>query len=271
MINFIFIQIILFFSIPNTWAGISPEERVKNFDIRSYAPQKQGMKDLSVVVRINGLQEMLNKAGNLGKINNLYFTLHWSFPDKVKIVANGLSPKMHELQAALSAQIFSQISLIIPQDLEKTLKGMKVKIDKDSEDENTIVAFDETGKMANNQINIFFDKLGVLASMQSFGLMGTEKSNYDYKVFPWSNNKYALSTLSVERPINGGSLKSTTNINYFNKDGYGVPEKIIIATESVSSTKTSKLNQVELIFSNYRINTGEASKEILKGNIGNNE
>ncbi|CAN0101634.1 unnamed protein product, partial [Chrysoparadoxa australica] len=59
---------------------------LENFDLRSYSPVKNGLKDFTCQIRVKGLTDQVKKDLVNVKINDeIYYKLYWVYPGKIDI------------------------------------------------------------------------------------------------------------------------------------------------------------------------------------------
>ena len=172
----------------------SAQEKIEEFEqyeIRSYTPQKSGVKDLVFEVRVDGMTEMLNKNLVLGKLVDVYYKVFWISPSSFKIEVYGLPKGFEELKANLIALIKNRLEFVLPEKFSDKFKGYTLKSESIA-DGKLIHAIDATYTMAVPEIDIVMDKSGKLKTVQTRSGMSAIKTEFAHSPKSWSNNKLVL-------------------------------------------------------------------------------
>ena len=265
----IFILATLLLCSSNIFAAEKIEE-IEQFEIRSYAPQKVGVTDLVFEARIDNLTEILSKNTALGKLVDVSFKIFWLSPTQYKIDVNGLPKGYTDIKNDLSMLIKGKLEFVLPEKFMEKFKAYTLTAEPVAEGK-LIKAIDASYNMAVPEVNILFDKTGVLRTIETKA--ANVKSEFFYSPKSWSNNKLALDRV-VMRSVQGLVKQSSTNeIQYASVNGIGFPSKLTIkninemVVPASGKTKEKKVkNETSSVvrFSNYEVNTGKAAKALTE-------
>lgn len=241
-------------------------EVVESFDLRTYDPIQNGLKDLYCEVRLKGLTERLKKElVSLNIKGEVYYKLYWLYPGKVDIVVEGLPKGFQELRNNLKNLIVNRIDYLVPHKLGKKLRSYELRSKKISSGV-MVEGTDPTNNQAVNKLEISFDREGRLKSYKSYSPLGFQQSNFGYIKKSWSKNKWVLNN-SKAKTIQGPQVTEIeTGIDHENVVGFGFPGKIKITTTQYivapgkEEKKQERTGTSELSFSKYEINSGKATK-----------
>ncbi len=241
-------------------------ELIESFDLRTYDPLKNGLKDFSCEIRLKGLTERLKKElVSLDIKDEVYYKLFWIYPGKLDLVVEGLPRGFQELRNNLKNLIVNRVDYLVPQKLGKRIRGYELTPQKTSS--GTLVkAKDPANSKAVNKIELMFDKEGKLSTYKSYSPLGFQQSVFSYTKKSWSKNKWVLNEVKAKTIQGPQVTEIETEIDHENYVGYGFPEKILISTTQYvvapgkDEKKQERTGQTELSFSNYKINAGEATK-----------
>lgn len=241
-------------------------EIIENFDLRSYDPVRNGLKDFTCEIRLEGLTERLkSELVSLKLKNEVYYKLYWLYPGKVDIVVQGLPNGFKELRNNLKNLVVNRVDYLVPQKLGTRLRSYKLTTQK-IRSGVLIKGEDPTNTKAVNRIELIFDGDDRLKSYKSYSPLGFQESKFEYGKKSWSKNKWVLEG-SEAKTIQGPQVTEiNTKVKYGNKVGIGFPESIKINTTQYvvapgkKERKQERTGTTELMFSNYKINSGEAQK-----------
>jgi hypothetical protein len=238
---------------------------IETFEIRSYYPESQGVRDLTFEVRIKDLMQRLNEESMFGKLTDVYFQVYWLFPDKFNIEVMGLPKGFKERKELLKGLIVSRLDFVLPQKISKMVKNYNLTAKKIA-DGTYVEALDKSGINDVNRIELIFDKESKLTAMKLFASSGIVESKLFFQTYPWSQNKWALEKSSSEQMALGRKTTVDSTVAYTNVQGYGFPGEVVITTKVSSLYKKLKeqkdLGELKNVinFSNYQVNAGKAAE-----------
>ncbi len=245
-------------------------EIVESFDLRSYNPIKNGLKEFTCEIRVEGLTDRLKKElVSLNIKNEVYYKLYWLYPGKMDLVVEGLPKGFLELKANLKSLVVNRIDYLVPQELGKRLRSYELEIKK-LKVGTMVKGLDPTNNRAVNKIELFFDDDQRLSSYKSFSPLGFQESKFKYKKKSWSKNKLVLEESSAKTIQGPQVTEIDTEINYENQVGFGFPEEIQIKTTQYvvapgkEEKKQERKGKTKITFSNYKINSGTAQEYFRK-------
>ncbi len=252
MKNLLVLLIALIF-MGNCYADSVSDRLVRKTDLTAYSIYKAGVKSLSFKMVVQGLLENLNKRKNLGKLKELYFTVDWRYPQKLKVKVHGLPKGFKELKEQLKMAVYARLPLIFPVEKVKMLQGYKLKYDKKS---GIIRAKDPTGKRALLEVNLKILDSGKLVYVEGIGVAGSQKTSYEGKKTAWSKDKFVYDHVTIEILAKGHKSVVDHNIKFIGVRGVGVPASIKSVTKVVNLKDKSEkiLSNVETVFTDYVIN-----------------
>ncbi|MFT6068821.1 MAG: hypothetical protein ACJAT2_002014 [Bacteriovoracaceae bacterium] len=263
----IHILVVFIFSISLGNASMKPAEIVENFDLRYYHPQLLSLKDLAFEIRVSNLKESVLKSIPLSKLDDLYYSVFWIAPGKYLIEVHGLPKGYVELRNELKALIRNRLDYVLPQKLAPKVRSYSLKAGETKNNLSTVIGTDETHQRGINEIEIKFNKKGMLQSFVTKSPMGSQKSEMQMSSKPWSNNKWVVDSIIVTSMQGVQFTKMKNTFKYKKVDGFGFPEKVTVETtqELQVNNKEKKKRKVvsEITFSNYQVNKGIARKRIL--------
>lgn len=239
---------------------------LENFDLRSYSPVKNGLKDFTCQIRVKGLTDQIKKDLVNVKINDeVYYRLFWLYPGKMDIVVEGLPKGFEELKQNLKGLVVNRVDYLVPQDLTKRLRPYKMS-SKPIKGGTIVLGTDPSNRLAVNKIELKFDSSEKLTSYKSYSPLGFQQSSFEYGKKSWSKNKWVLESVEAKTVQGPQITEIKTEIEYENNVGYGFPTEINIKTlqyvlaPGENEKKNERSGETEISFSNYKINSGEAQK-----------
>ena len=251
--------------------GANTPAEIENFDIRYYHPANYGLKDLVFEVRVKNLLENLNKNLSLGTLADVYFKVYWMMPGKYKIEVAGLPKGFKEIKSDLKNLIKNRLDFVIPQKLAPKVRSYSLTSRK-SKKGVQIIGRDKTHTKAVNEIQLDFNKKGMLSKYKSMSPMGVNSSSIRMSAKGWSHNKWLIDNLKIDTIQGINKITMSHDVDYLSIDGFGFPAKVTITTSSeLMKTKKSKARKTsnpvtsEILFSKYEVNTGKAQKQIIQG------
>lgn len=263
---------VLLFVASMTWAQEKIEE-LEQHEIRSYTPQKSGTNDLVFEIRIDGLTETLTKNFVLGKLIDVSFKVHWLSPSEYRIDIHGLPKGFEEIRANLISLIKDKLEFVLPEKFSDKFKGYTFKSELIS-DGKLIRAIDMTYSMAVPEVDIIFNKLGQLKTVETRAPMSAIKTEFAHSPKAWSNNKLVLDKVTLTSRQGAVLFTTINDLEYISVNGIGFPSKITIRNLSeftipkTSKEKEKKMkNETKTIvhFTKYEVNTGKAQRYINDG------
>lgn len=246
---------------------------IEEYEIRNYDPQKSGLTDLVFEARIEKLTDILNKAGNFGKLVDVYFKIYWLSPSQYKIEVMGLPKGFQEVRDDLSTLIKGKLEFIIPEKFSEKFKDYTLKAEPVA-DGKLIKAIDDTYTMAVPEVDIVFDKSGKLKTVETKAAYSQVKSEFFQSPKAWSNNKLVMDKIVTVTKQGTSTLTITNSIEYATVQGMGFPSKVtvknvnegIIPAHGKEKEKKVKNESGSVIkFSNYEVNTGKAQRFMTEG------
>src|SRR5690606_812152 len=104
--------------------------------------------------------------------------------------------------------------------------------------ETLLKGTDRTQTNMINQIHLTFGDDAKLQAVKTFSPQGAETITYKASTKPWSHSKRVVEKVINESVQGTSRNKVETSINYVNKDGFGLPEKIVTqATITIDGEK----------------------------------
>lgn len=273
MKTFLLLTASLFFLLPAGAFAQAKIEEIEQYEIRSYDPQKSGLTDLVFEARIEKLTDILNKAGNFGKLVDVYFKIYWLSPSQYKIEVMGLPKGFQEVRDDLSALIKGKLEFIIPENFSDKFKAYTLKAEPIA-DGKLIKAIDNTYTLAVPEVDIVFDKSGRLKQVETKAAYSTIKTEFFQSPKSWSNNKLVMDKIVTTTKEGTVTATTTNSVNYVSVGGMGFPSKITVknVTEAVIPAKgKEKEKKVKnesgsvINFTNYEVNTGKAQRFMTEG------
>lgn len=243
-------------------------EELEQYEIRSYAPQKSGVKDLVFEARIDNLTEILQKNLSVGKLSDVSFKVYWVSPSQYQIEVHGLPKGFQEVRSDLIQLIKGKLEFVLPESFSEKFKGYTLKAEPVA-DGKLIRAIDQTYTMAVPEVDILMDKVGTLKSVETRAPMAAVKTEFFHSPKAWSNNKLVLDKIVLTSYQGGAKVTSANEIDYISVNGVGFPSKITIknvAEAKVPATAKEKEKTVKnetgtvIRFSKYEVNTGKAQR-----------
>ncbi len=243
-------------------------EELEQYEIRSYAPQKSGVKDLVFEARIDNLTEILQKNLTLGKLTDVSFKIYWLSPSQYQIEVHGLPKGFQEVKSDLIQLIKGKLEFVLPESFSEKFKAYTLKAEPVA-DGKLIRAIDQTYTMAVPEVDILMDKTGSLKTVETRAPMSVVKTEFFHSPKSWSNGKLVLDKIVLNSTQGAVKISSTNDIEYQNVNGIGFPSKITIknvAESKVPATAKEKEKTVKsetgtvIRFSKYEINTGKAQR-----------
>ncbi len=246
--------------------GVSASNPVEDFDLRSYSPVKNGLKDLYCEIRIKGLAKKIREQFITLKIKDeVFFKFYWVYPGKLEFVVEGLPSGFSELKDNLKRLIVSRADYIIPQKLFPKLRSYQLNVKKSGKD-FLVKADDPTNGKTINKMEMKFTGDGRLSQYKSYSPLGFEESKFSYLKKSWSKNKWVLEKVEAKAIQGPQVTESTSVIKFENNVGYGLPVKVdIVSRQYVAAPgKKERLQErsggSQVTFSNYKVNSGIARK-----------
>lgn len=268
----IFKWLLLIFAVGNIHAQSKIDE-LEQFEIRSYTPQLNGVKDLVFEARVDGLKEIIEKNLAVGKLNDLYFKVYWQHPNDFKIEVEGLPKGFKEVRDDLRQLIKGKLDFVIPEKISDRLQPYTLKVEPITEGK-LLKAIDETYTLAVPEIDITFDKSGRMKYLETKMSANAVKTEFFHSPKSWSNNKLVLDKVQSISGVPGNAVIIINELEYANVNGFGMPAKLNIKnvieyTTAATKTEKAKVQKKEtnsvIRFSKYEINTGKASRFITEG------
>ena len=268
-------QLLLFILLAFTslsWAQEKIDE-LDQYEIRSYAPQKSGVKDLVFEARIDNLTEMLSKNLVLGKLIDVSFKIYWVSPSEYKIEVQGLPKGFEEVRADLISLIKGKLEFVLPEKFSDKFKGYTLKAEPIA-DGKLIHAIDATYTMAAPEVDIVIDKAGQLKTVETKASMSSVKTEFVHSPKSWSNNKLVLDKVKMTSRQGAALLTTSNDLEYASVNGIGFPSKITVKnisevtipkTEKEKEKKIKRETGTVIRFTKYEVNTGKAQRYINEG------
>lgn len=245
-------------------------EELEQYEIRSYAPQKNGVKDLVFEARIDNLTEMLQKNLALGKLTDVSYKIFWVSPSQYKIEVHGLPKGFDEVKSDLIQLIKGKLEFVLPESFSEKFKGYTLKGEPIA-DGKLIRAIDATYTMAVPEVDIVIDKSGQLKTVETRAPMSAIKTEFFHSPKVWSNNKLVLDRIVLTTHQGAAKITSTNDIVYMNVNGIGFPSKIAIKNVSEVKIPANGKEKEKIVknesgtvirFSKYEVNTGKAQRNL---------
>ena len=248
------------------FAASSTTKVFEKYDQKIYKPQKTGLKDLVVEFRIDRLKEILNQRLIFGKIDDLYFKLFWSFPNKKIVEVYGMPKGFREAKDELLRLAEAEINYLLPRDLTEEFEGFNLSFM--SKDRSQVLAIDPSYRSPASEVTLSFDREGVLKKLRRVSPMGTEVSSLKFKKL---NRKWSVDELVISSRKGLQKVETTKKFLHKKSKEFWLLDKILVSTvHRLEKINRSRLNNLErkmetkITFSNYKINEGAGLKYIRK-------
>ncbi len=250
------------------WAETA-ENLIENYDLRSYYPQAQGLKDLVFRMTVPGLTEALNQEMSYGKLDNVYFEVYWQTPDRWHVEVQGMPQGFIEKKTALVSTIVGYLGFVIPQKFAPRVSGYAMTIEKTGKS-YVLKGEDKSNTRGVNKIEVAFDEVGKVSRFKTYATNGVQSNTFIYKPRSWSNNKWVLDRVVTETIQGFNRMVADTDVTFVHVSGFGFPEKIRVSTKS-GLNNGKELDprteaKLEIQLSKYEVNSGKAAKLFLKLN-----
>lgn len=248
-------------------------EEIEQYEIKSYDPQKTGLTDLVFEARVDNLTEVLNKTQTFGKLTDVYFKIYWLSPAQYKIEVMGIPKGFQEVRDDLSTLIKGKLEFIIPEKFSDKFKAYTLKAEPIA-DGKLIKAIDDTYTLAVQEVNIIFDKVGLLKTVETKGGLSAVKTEFFQSPKSWSNNKLVIDRVIAITKQGTSSLTITNTVDYVTVAGIGFPAKITVKnisegvippTQKEKEKKFKNESGTVIKFSKYEVNTGKAKRFMMEG------
>lgn len=248
-------------------------EELEMYEIRNYDPQKVGVTDLVFEARIEKLTEILNKAGNFGKLTDVYFKIYWLSPSKYTIEVMGLPKGFKEVRDDLMTLIKGKLEFVIPEKFSNKLKGYSLT-SANSAEGKLIRATDPTFTMSMPELNITFDRNGRLKRVDTNAGYSTSTTEFFQSPKAWSQNKLVIDKIVTVTKANAMTNTVTNEVDFTSINGVGFPSRVkvknvtevkIPATEKEKARVEKAETGSVINFSKYEVNTGKAGRFMTEG------
>jgi hypothetical protein len=245
-------------------------EELEQYEIRSYAPQKNGVKDLVFEARIDNLTEILQKNLSLGKLTDVSFKVYWVSPSQYKIDVYGLPKGFNEIKSDLTQLIKGKLEFVLPESFSEKFKGYSLKAEPVA-DGKLIRAIDLTYTMTVPEVDILIDNSGALKKIETRAPMSAVKTEFFHSPKSWSNNKFVLDKIVLTSGQVGAKMTSTNDIEYAVVNGVGFPSKVAIKNVNEIKVPATAKEKEKIIknetgtvirFTKYEVNTGKAQRQM---------
>ena len=191
--------LLLTFYLPSpAQSKLKAREFLQKFDLSYYRPQRHGLRNFEVEIRIDGLSQRFDQQLIYGKINDLFFKMSWlatTDPTKQghkKVKVFGLPKGFVEIKSQLSHNILQKLDFIVPLPLIQKIKDYALTMTTNPKGEHTIVAKDPQNLRPANEIILAFDRQQRLQRFVIKRPTGLETVDLSYSKMPWSRGKWVL-------------------------------------------------------------------------------
>lgn len=239
---------------------------IEKYDIGSYHPENYGLKDLVFQVRLSNLLDHLNEKKIYGKLKDVYFKTYWLFPGKYKVEVIGMPRGFKRMKYNLRNMIYTNLDFVIPKKFSSEIEGYQFEIEKKGL-EISMRGKDKSRTKDISEMYIVFDKKSKLKRIKTYSPAGENDSRMEMSVKSWSHNKWALEKITSKIRHGMQTTVMEKNVVYTTVAGFGFPERVNIETTQTSNHSKSTKEKIDLrktvtsiIFSNYKVNMGEARK-----------
>ncbi len=249
----VFILLFIFSLSMPIFADSASERKIRKADLLTYSLVKAGVKTLQFKMKVQGLKENLNKRKNFGEIKELYFSVSWTYPQKMVIKVFGMPKGFKEMKDQLKMAVYARIPLLFPIETTKMISGYKMEY---STKNNVITAIDPTGKKIINQVKVVTLDNGMLKSLESLGTSGSQLTSYEGQIESWSKKKFVYNKIQLEIKEKAHKTVVKHALKYRLINGFGVPTSIDSTTTVVNLEDNKKkiLSKVETVFYDYLVN-----------------
>ncbi len=228
--------------------------------IRSYAPIKVGVKDMLFDVRVKGILELIKGQTSLTQLDDVYFRVYWYFPDRYKVVVEGLPEGFKVLRNNLKVIVKPYIDLIFSE--EVITQFSRYPYVQDQKNKKSYIKKNNENEMG--KVSIEFNGNGLLASISSSSRYSKVNTEFGYSKKSWSKGKFVTDTIKISEESKGIESVKDLDVSYGLFSGIGLPEKIKVSESFLRNEKVINENKLEINFTNYVLNSGKA-RNILQG------
>ncbi len=228
--------------------------------IRSYSPVKVGVKDMLFDVRIKGIKDLIRGQTAITSLDDVYFRVYWYFPDRYKVVVEGLPEGFKVLRNNLKIIVKPYIDLIFSEEVITQFSRYPYVVDE--KEKNSYLKKKTTTDLS--EINVKFNKDGLLKVINSKSPYSRISTEFDYSKKSWSKGKFVTDKIIISEISQGIKSVKEMNITHGLISGTGLPESIVVTERFLRDDKEINRNSININFSNYVLNTGKA-RSILQG------
>lgn len=251
---------ILIFASTHVVTHAQSEEYFSRHDQNMYQPQKVGLKDLVVEIRIDKLKDVLNQRLIFGKIEDLHFKLYWAAPNKRAIEVVGMPEGFKEAKEELKRLAAIESQYLIPTSLTEEFKNFNLSYTSKSKTE--ITAIDPSYRTPASEVIVRLDKKGTVQKIRRLSAVGTEVSELKFRP---DRQKSLLDSMEITSRKGLQKISTIKNFSYQNIEGMKLMSKIEVNTNHrLEKINRSRLNNLErnvatqVTFTNFQVNTGDA-------------
>lgn len=261
MVNLLFC---LFFSL-NIHAA-EPLQLLEEFDLRSYHPEGQGLKDLVYEVRSPELLKELSTNQALGKIVDVYLKVYWIYPGNYKLQVEGLPKGFSDIEEMVKNHFLPSLQYVIPENFAPKFKNYKLSSKVLSDKNIQINGNDESGMNDVLKVEVILDSGMRPKTIKTESIHGKIQTDLAYSVKSWSKNKWVADHIvTMTNKDENAKTSLIQSLKYEIVSGFGFPKKLISIFKSFLSGKLLG-NEIKKTFnySNFEVNSGKAAKVISK-------
>lgn len=246
----------------NVWSQ-DPNAYLTNFDNKVYSLKTKGVKDFVVDIESSKLTKQLNDQMIFGVVKEVIFRTYWTnSPERLAIEIVGLPEGFREIKEELKLAIISQIDNLLPMTTAQRFAGYKFHSGASPKE---IVAQDTTGIAQVQSYVMKFDSVDKLLEVVGKKNIGTLIITPAYEKESFADGKWVLKSLTTTSSENGQTAIVKKSLSYGTSQGIGVLTEVELSTEQKSEAPGTKplILEENLVFKNYKINTGDAFKYFL--------
>lgn len=264
---------VLFLTVGQTkfsFAASNNFQMIEDHDIQSYRPSEHGLSDLVFEIRIPKLLELLRVKKSFNNIETIYYKVYWIYPGQYSIVVNGVPKGLSGLERELRSVVREYLEYVVPEKFYSKMRPYQFE-KKLVDGAVLLVGEDQTYKRNIGRIEISFDKIGTLKHLKVYHPEVRMETNTEFFFAnkTWSKNRKVLHSLIRSNISEFKKVEEKINVVYQSVEGLGFPHEINVTTTVYIKAKVKDeykeidKKQVEILLSNFEVNTKKARRHIL--------
>jgi hypothetical protein len=242
---------------------------IKTHEEKSYNPRQKGLTDLVVDMVSPQITKQLNDQLIFGTLKDVSFRIYWTAtPERLSIEVLGMPEGFNEIKQDLKRTIIAQFEGVIPIPLDK--KFLKYKLQLDPKNKKGITAKDHTGLQVIPEYILNFNNDGRLSEIIAKKSIGEAVTKFTWKKSSWSDPRSFIEKTEMTS-IDGPQETNTASVTtWIVEKNIGLPSKLEITTIQKIRDQEGKNQERKIVedflFSNYKVNEGEALKWFFLNN-----